>query len=59
MTQACFLITKFDKIRLFHNIISGSCPFADLHKNSFICIIMLSVDLYTGDSCVTPPNKKN
>ncbi|WP_408639697.1 hypothetical protein [Dryocola boscaweniae] len=59
MIQACFLITKFDKIRLFHNIISGPGHLTHLHKNSFKCIIMLSVYLYTGDPCVTPQNKKN
>ncbi|TNV19920.1 hypothetical protein FH968_11905 [Buttiauxella sp. B2] len=42
MTKACFSITKFDKIRLFHNIISGLHPASYLHKNSFKCIIMLS-----------------
>ncbi|WP_426346949.1 hypothetical protein [Cronobacter universalis] len=59
MTQACSSITQFDKIRLFHNIISARRKADHLHKNSSQCIIMLFIGLYTGDICVAPQNKKN
>ncbi|EFF04999.1 hypothetical protein HMPREF9547_04414 [Escherichia coli MS 175-1] len=41
VTQACFSITKFDKIPLFHNIISAFFRADCLHKNSSVCTIML------------------
>nr|WP_253381619.1 hypothetical protein [unidentified bacterial endosymbiont] len=59
MTQACFPITKSDKIVLFHNIISASCPAEYLHKNSSTCIIMCFYRHIPGDLCEARLSKKS
>ncbi|ABX69510.1 hypothetical protein SPAB_04187 [Salmonella enterica subsp. enterica serovar Paratyphi B str. SPB7] len=42
------MITKFDKIPLFHNIISALNKADCLHKNSSVCTIMLFLLPYYG-----------